>query len=221
MLPIDRLRCRSRSLCCFGLCTIKKVTTGIWHIISKMAAYRTRLQLHLLYVVLPIVLYSTPFFVFLRRTKRCEVVSGRTSAAFPTWDNKERAVESGSDVISHEETGMTSVTANDFQSNTATDENDAKYKKSTQLEETNMAMNEQVFAIDDQTYDEIYEDRDVEVDSTAKQVINVETAFTLVQKRIKGRKKKVTITFILIMLKKLNIQKTIEWTRFARTIFTI
>ena len=89
------------------------------------------------------------------------------------------------------------------------------------MEETNMATNEQVFAIDDQTYDEIYEDHDVEVDSKAKQVLNVETAFTLEQKRIKGRKKKVTITFILIMLKKLNIQKTIEWTRFARTIFTI
>ena len=57
------------------------------------------------------------------------------------------------------------------------------------MEETNMATNEQVFAIDDQTYDEIYEDHDVEVDSKAKQVLNVETAFTLVQKRIKGRKK--------------------------------
>lgn len=84
---------------------------------------------------------------------------------------------------------MTSVTAYDFQSNTATDENDAKYEKSTQLEETNMATNEQVFAIDDQTYDEIYEDRDVEVDSKAKLVLDVETAITLVQTRIKGRKK--------------------------------
>ena len=65
-----------------------------------------------------------------------------------------------------------------------------------------MATNEQVFAIDDQTYDEIYEDRDVEVDSTAKQVINKETAFTLVQKRIKGRKKEANHHFYLHNVKK-------------------
>lgn len=96
-----------------------------------------------------------------------------------------RIVESGSDVSSHEETGTTSATEEDILSNTTTDEIHAKYAKSTQLEETNKAMNDQLATIEVQNYNEIYDNNGGKIDTKA----NVETTFTLVQKRMKGGRK--------------------------------
>ena len=96
-----------------------------------------------------------------------------------------RIVESGSDVSSHEETGTTSATEEDILSNTTTDEIHAKYAKSTQLEETNKAMNDQLATIEVQNYNEIYDNNGGKIDTKA----NLETTFTLVQKRMKGGRK--------------------------------
>ena len=103
--------------------------------------------------------------------------------------SSDQEVESGSDVSSHQETRVTTATDDDILNNTTTDENDAQYLKSPQLGETNEAMNDHGVTMVVQSYGEIYDNNGTKVDTKA----NVETAFTVVQKRMKGGRKSMEV----------------------------